>query len=115
MDQILNILFWAAFIFVMMKYGCGSHIMGHRHNKSGPNENGGASKNNAIRLIPPEKDVDPVCKKVVHTHNSKPSIHDGSVYFFCSRECREIFEAAPNLYIGPGSERARPHLAQGSG
>lgn len=24
-------LVWAALIFLMMRYGCGAHVMGHRH------------------------------------------------------------------------------------
>lgn len=53
-----------------------------------------------IRWVPPEKDVDPVCAKTVTTAKAKPSVHAGLVYYFCSRECREIFEAAPDLYMG---------------
>jgi len=114
MDSILYFLFWAAFIFVMLKYGCGSHIMGHGHNKSGHNKDVGTTKTSeTLRWTPPEKDVDPVCKKVVRTEKGKPSVHDGNVYYFCSRECREIFEAAPNFYVGPESEHPRAQLEEG--
>ncbi|MEL6218110.1 MAG: cation transporter [Pseudomonadota bacterium] len=47
---------------------------------------------------PPEWDIDPVCGNKVRTANAKPSIHEGAAVYFCSRDCREIFEAAPDLY-----------------
>jgi YHS domain-containing protein len=50
--------------------------------------------------MPPETDVDPVCGKTAHTDRAKSSVHDGIVYYFCSHECREHFEAAPHLYVG---------------
>jgi len=93
---------------MMMKYGCGSHLMGHGHKNSGHNKDVGASKSKgSMRWTSPEKDVDPVCNKVVYTEKSKPSVHDGDVYYFCSRECREVFEAAPALYVGPEFEQTR--------
>ena len=63
-----------------------------------------------MRWIPPAKDVDPVCGKTVSTHGAKPSVSDGSVYYFCSRECREIFETAPEQYVGPHAKGPQPQL-----
>ncbi len=31
MPTYLYFLLWAAFFFVMMRFGCGAHIMGHGH------------------------------------------------------------------------------------
>lgn len=45
------------------------------------------------------KEIDPVCREAVSVDHAKPSVHEGRVYCFCSRECREVFEAAPQLYI----------------
>ena len=70
---------------------------------SGENKDG-QSEAVDLRWIPPAKDVDPICGKTVSTDTAKPSVYDGSVYYFCSRECREIFEAAPEQYIGPHAE-----------
>jgi YHS domain-containing protein len=55
--------------------------------------------------VPPQTDVDPVCGKTVHTDRAKPSVHDGTVYYFCSRECRERFEAAPQHYLGQKADK----------
>lgn len=44
------------------------------------------------------------------TDKAKPSVYDGNVYYFCSRECREAFEAAAHLYVGPEAEANRKNL-----
>jgi YHS domain-containing protein len=74
--------------------------MGHGHRRGqNPNEPD-KTGNPQLRWVPPTKDVDPVCSKTVATDMAKPSVYAGNVYYFCSRECREAFEVAPDLYIG---------------
>lgn len=37
MQTLMYFLFWGAFFFLMMRFGCGAHVMGHghrRHDKS---------------------------------------------------------------------------------
>ena len=97
MEALIYFIFWGLAIFLMMRFGCGAHVMGHGH---GPEESRHQARSPEMRWIPPEKDRDPVCGKVVATATAKPSIHDGIVYYFCSRECREQFEAAPTIYVG---------------
>jgi YHS domain-containing protein len=105
MSAFLYFLIWAAAIFVMMRFGCGSHVMGHGHGKA---EQGGEGPKcpeaGTLRWIPPAEDVDPVCGKTVSTATAKPSVYEGSVYYFCSRECREVFEAASEQYVGPAAQ-----------
>jgi len=115
-DTLLNLLVWGGLFFVMMRFGCGSHIFGHgghgkgdkasgahaggccgpqeghAHGKPEPDE---ARSNTAI----PEKYVDPVCGEAISADRGKPSVHGGQVYYFCSRECREVFEAGPHYYL----------------
>ncbi|MBZ0217688.1 MAG: YHS domain-containing protein [Fimbriimonadaceae bacterium] len=69
--------------------------MGHNHRQH-PNKE---DVNSTPKWIPPNEDRDPVCGKIVATENAKSSVHAGHVFYFCSRDCREVFEAAPNLYI----------------
>jgi YHS domain-containing protein len=99
MEALLYFALWAGLIFVMMRFGCGAHVMGHgrhgRHGQGTQAEGGGG-----LTWVPPEKDTDPVCGRTVATGKARPSVHQGSVYYFCSRECREVFEAAPELYVG---------------
>jgi len=110
MEALLYFALWAGLIFLMMRFGCGSHVMGHGHS----HEKAGASEPKAVdrssvRWVPPAKDIDPVCGKMVATDTAKPSVYAGSVYYFCSRECREIFEVAPDRYLG-GNKPNPPKL-----
>lgn len=102
MEQVLFFILWAALIFLMMRFGCGKHIMGHHHGSGSTANRDGDAGGSEVRWVPPRKDTDPVCGKVVATDKAKPSVHAGDVYYFCSRECREVFEAAPDLYVGRG-------------
>jgi YHS domain-containing protein len=102
MEALIYFIFWALVIFLMMRFGCGAHVMGHGHKSERSSDRTGSSQ---LRWIPPEQDRDPVCGTTVTTASAKPSIHDGTVYYFCSHECREQFEAAPHLYVGGAASR----------
>ena len=99
MEALLYFAFWAGLVFLMMRFGCGAHIMGQGRSHEGQSQAGDAGGAN-VRWVPPKKDTDPVCGKAVVTEKAKPSVYGGNVYYFCSRECRELFEAAPDLYLG---------------
>lgn len=105
MEFLIYFLVWAGLIFLMMRFGCGAHVMGHGQKTSdrAGNEDG---VTDSLRWEPPDSDTDPVCGKTVRTDRAKSSVHDGMVYYFCSRECRERFEAAPDLYLQPSTEGA---------
>jgi len=121
MELLLNIGLLIGVIFLMTKFGCGKHMMGGhgsraRHDK--PSAAPPASSDDASRVvsedapsapgplvwIPPEKDVDPVCGKTVATKTAKPSVYAGNVFYFCSRDCRELFEVAPETYVDDASK-----------
>lgn len=113
MEALIYFLIWAALIFLMMRFGCGAHVMGHgRHGTDARNTRPG---DGAMRWVPPETDVDPVCGKTVRSANAKSAVHDGTVYYFCSRECREQFEAAPELHVGPQAKGDARHLEEHHG
>jgi len=101
MENLIYFAVWAVFLFLMMRMGCGAHIMGRGRDRGAGRDDGAGA-----RWSPPERDTDPVCGKVVPTAKAKPSIHDGRAYYFCSRDCREIFEAAPEHYNGAGQDGA---------
>jgi YHS domain-containing protein len=105
MEALLYFAIWAGIIFLMMRFGCGAHIMGHGHGNGMAQSKSGQAGNPEVRWVPPKKDSDPVCGKTVATDKAKPSVHAGNVYYFCSRECREVFEAAPDLYVGGGVDK----------
>ena len=100
MDALIYFAVWGLLIFLMMRMGCGAHVTGHRRDKPVPGSSPG-DRAEALRWVAPERDTDPVCGVSVRTSNAKPSVHDGAVFYFCSRECREIFEAAPEQYVSP--------------
>lgn len=44
--------------------------------------------------------VDPVCKmKITTTESVGESIFHGVKYYFCSRDCKELFESDPRRYL----------------
>ncbi len=103
MEALLYFALWAGLIFLMMRFGCGAHIMGHGHVNGKAQNKSRQVGDPELRWVPPKKDTDPVCGKTVSTDKAKPSIFAGNVYYFCSRECREVFEAAPDQYLGGGN------------
>ncbi len=109
METLLYIALWGALIFLMMRFGCGSHVMGHGHGRHGSSTDGG-SKSTGARWVPPEKDTDPVCGMTVVTRDAKSTVFDGTVYYFCSPDCREKFEASPASYLaGRGHSEHTEH------
>jgi YHS domain-containing protein len=105
MEALLYFALWAGFIFLMMRFGCGSHIMGHGHGNGQAHNSPEKAGNLELRWTPPKKDTDPVCGKTVTTDKAKPSVYAGNVYYFCSRDCREAFEAAPDIYVNGGDPK----------
>jgi len=99
METLLYFVIWAGLIFLMMRFGCGAHVTGKNAAKGVGEQRGSEQGGGALRWIAPPRASDPVCGKTVATATAKPSVFDGDVYYFCSRECREVFEAAPHIYV----------------
>ncbi|HER27170.1 MAG TPA: YHS domain-containing protein [Rhodospirillales bacterium] len=132
MDTILQFLLIGGVFFLMMRFGCGSHMgrgskhsHGSKHNHNAKAAGGGCCGGGGKRagkgkhehatvakheLLPPEKDTDPVCGVEISTETAKPSFYNGLVYYFCSRECRETFEESPLKYLGGDLAAEAPHL-----
>lgn len=99
MQTLAYFLIWGALIFFMMRFGCGAHVMGHGHGHKHDGARSDASSSRGVaRWTPPAKDIDPVCGMTVETKGAKSSVYDGHVYYFCSQDCREKFEASPSSY-----------------
>lgn len=96
MSALLYFVAWALLLFLMMRFGCGAHVMGHSHGQAG-----------GRRALPPEKAVDPVCGMTVNPANAKPSVYAGDIYYFCSSACRDKFEASPSAFIGRDGKTAQ--------
>ncbi|HUZ75794.1 MAG TPA: YHS domain-containing protein [Stellaceae bacterium] len=102
--NVLYFLVLAGLFFLMMRFGCGAHVMGHGHHHGGSRSDAGPDDN--LRWVPPAKAVDPVCGMSVETAGAKSAVHEGQVYYFCAQNCREKFEAAPASFAKPAAATA---------
>ena len=87
MDGLLTLLLFAGLFFVMMKFGCGAHMM-HGHSGHKKDKRSGS-----------ETHTDPVCGKSVPPIQGYGKMQEGHLYRFCSRECLDIFDANSNQYV----------------
>jgi YHS domain-containing protein len=79
------LLLWGGLFFIMMRYGCGAHMMGGHGGHSG--HTSGNAK-------------DPVCGMDVDPRKATAAAaHEGKTYYFCSTSCRNKFEQAPEKYL----------------
>lgn len=83
MEGFLSFLFFAGFFYLMMRFGCGAHMM---HGKHGTTNAG------------PSNHIDPVCGKDVPPNEGYGKMHADELYRFCSRECLDAFDAEPERY-----------------
>lgn len=83
MEGLLWLLAFAAFFYLMMRYGCGAHMVHGHHGGSEGNTGAGAGG------------TDPVCGMAVEPDSGYTMAHAGARYWFCSRRCLETFEADP--------------------
>lgn len=83
MEGFLSFLFFAAFFYLMMRVGCGAHMLHGRH---------GATDDD------PSKHIDPVCGKDVPPSEGYGKMHADQLYRFCSRQCLDVFEDEPGRY-----------------
>jgi YHS domain-containing protein len=90
MDGLLSLLLFAGFFYLMMRFGCGAHMVHGGH--------GGHHEERQGR--------DPVCQMVVDPSEGYSKKFAGRDYRFCSRTCLDTFEAEPQRYVsqeGSGS------------
>jgi YHS domain-containing protein len=94
-----TLLFWGLLFFLMMRFGCGSHIGGQGHGGHGKGDepSGGDTK-------------DPVCGMTVDPQKSTAaSAYRGKTYHFCSASCRDKFEQAPEKYLAGAAQGEPQH------
>ena len=90
MDRLLSFLLFAAFFYLMMRFGCGAHMVHGRHGSHeghgglGAREGGGR---------------DPVCGMQVGPGQGYSKNHEGRKLYFCSRQCLDKFDAEPQRYL----------------
>ena len=92
MDGLLWFLILGGLFYVMMRYGCGAHMV-HGHGGYGehdPHEGHGSGGG---------EHIDPVCGMTVAADQGYGKMHKGTLYRFCSRSCLDKFEAEPDKYL----------------
>ena len=86
MDGFFSFLLFAGVFYLMMRFGCGAHMV-HGHRRGHRSDDG-----------PTDKHVDPVCGKRLSPTEGYGKMDGERLYRFCSRECLDIFEADPDRF-----------------
>jgi YHS domain-containing protein len=101
MGSLVYFLIFAGLFALMMRLGCGSHVLGHGHGHrhgSAPGIPDGLTRGDTAK--------DPVCGMTVDTAKALSSVQAGQTYYFCSATCRDRFVASPEKFIGNGEKPA---------
>lgn len=92
MEGLGSFLLFAVFFYLMMRYGCGAHMMhghgGHAHGKDSAT-----------------KHIDPVCNMEVESDKGYGKMYQGTLYRFCTRSCLDKFDADPEQYLNKGHNK----------
>ena len=92
MEGFLGLLAFGVLFYVMMRFGCGAHMMhGRGHDHGGGHGGGGAEGGGK----------DPVCGMQVGADRGYSMMHAGTRHWFCSKTCLDKFEAEPAKYATP--------------
>lgn len=89
MEGFLSFLFFAGFFYLMMRFGCGAHMMHGQHGKAEAD---------------PSKHIDPVCGKDVPPNEGYGKMLTGKLYRFCSRQCLDAFDDDLDRYVSKPQE-----------
>jgi YHS domain-containing protein len=77
---------FAAFFFIMMRIGCGTHMVRGGHGKYDHKDGSDV------------KHIDPVCGVQISPAEGYGKTHDGWLFRFCSGTCLDKFEADPRIF-----------------
>jgi YHS domain-containing protein len=95
-------LIWAAVFALMMRFGCGAHVMGRSH------RHGHGSQDDDTRRLD-MRATDPVCGMEIDPRTAKSAVHLDRPVYFCSSSCRDKFEAEPSKYAKATSNPMETH------
>lgn len=91
MEGLGSLLLFALSFYLMMRFGCGSHMI-HGHGSHGDHastQSAGSTK-------------DPVCGMTVGDEEGYVRMYGGEALRFCSRRCLDQFETNPAAFITAG-------------
>jgi YHS domain-containing protein len=98
MEGLIWLLVVAGLFYVMMRFGCGAHMVHGRHGGGSGHEHGAGG----------EGGKDPVCGMQVAADSGYTKMHAGTRYWFCSKSCLEKFEAEPGKYAAATRKQEQP-------
>jgi len=78
MEGLSSFILFALFFYLMMRFGCGAHMV---HGHGGHTGHDGSDQGN------------------VSTDKGYGVMHQGNLYRFCSRKCLDQFDEQPSLFI----------------
>lgn len=84
MEGFLTFLIFAGLFYVMMRFGCGAHMV-HGHGDKTDHK-------------------DPVCGMQVDPQQGYGKVLGGRLYRFCSKDCLEKFDQDPEQYLEKGGD-----------
>jgi YHS domain-containing protein len=88
----LTFLIFAALFYLMMRFGCGAHMVHGGHG-------GGEHEGHGGHAAQEGSTKDPVCGMTVGPGQGYAKNHGGRFLHFCSRKCLDKFEAEPQRYL----------------
>lgn len=99
MEALIWLLLFAGLFYLMMRFGCGAHMVhGHGHDDGGGHAGRGAGGGGK----------DPVCGMQVGADSGYTKVHAGTRYWFCSKDCLARFEAEPDKYLAATGHGGHP-------
>jgi len=87
MEGLASLLFYALLFYLMMRFGCGAHMI-HGHGVHGSKQESDSGTF-----------IDPVCGNEVDQNKGYGLMHKANLYRFCSRHCLEQFDEQPSLFM----------------
>jgi len=104
MEGLFSFLLFAGLFFLLMRFGCGAHMM-HGHGKT--HAHGKHTTNT-------QKHTDPVCGMEVDPGKGYGKMHEGVLFRFCSRDCLDKFESNPAQYLPHHESHDKQHHPGGA-
>jgi YHS domain-containing protein len=92
MEGLGSLLLFALFCYLMMRFGCGAHMIHGHHGGKHEGHSGHGDSQGA-------KFIDPVCDMEVEPDQGYGMMHKGNLYRFCSRSCLNKFDSEPERYL----------------
>lgn len=93
MEGLLSLLIFGLLFFLMMRFGCGAHMMHGGHGGRSAGATGG---------------TDPVCGMRIAEDSGYSKVHQGQTYQFCSRTCLDKFDREPDTYLSQTDVKGAP-------